>query len=94
MKTIGRILLALVLTWPLLTGISSLPLLTHWFANGGEGWNALSPVFRALGSDGGEQNEEIFVGILLVISFVLALVLSFALFGLVDRLRHSTNRRA
>ncbi|AHI73028.1 hypothetical protein NYD60_16425 [Burkholderia thailandensis] len=69
MKTISRILLALVLTWPLLMDISSSPLLVHWFANGGEGWNALSPVFRAI-------------------------VLSFALFGLVGRLRQSNNREA
>ncbi|KVD74819.1 hypothetical protein WS62_04295 [Burkholderia sp. ABCPW 14] len=94
MKTIGRILLALVLTWPIFIGVTSLPALSHWFGNGGEGWDTLSLVFRALGSAGGEQNEDIFVGILLLVSFAGALILSFILFGLIGRFQRSTNREA
>lgn len=90
MKLAARFGLAILLTLPVQILLSSLPWMADWFGNGGEGWNALAPLFRALGSAGGEQNESIFVGGLLVISFVISLVLSFVLIKIVVRLRRSS----
>ncbi|WDD95908.1 hypothetical protein Bsp3421_006090 [Burkholderia sp. FERM BP-3421] len=87
MKLIGRIVLALLLTLPVQAAITSLPWMEHWFGNGGEGWNVMAPLFRALGSVGGEQNEDIFVGALLLVSFAIAFLLSLPLISLLARFR-------
>ncbi|MCM2493238.1 hypothetical protein EFP18_25500 [Burkholderia glumae] len=87
MKLIARIALAFALTLPVEAAITSLPWMEHWFGNGGEGWNVMAPLFRALGSAGGERNEDIFVGVLLLVSFAVAFLLSIPLIAGLSRLR-------
>ncbi|WP_179401915.1 hypothetical protein [Burkholderia guangdongensis] len=92
MKLVSRMLLALLLTLPVQIALTSLPWMAKWFGNGREGWNVLAPLFRALGSVGGEQNEDIFVGVLLLLSFAISLVLSFGLIGWHSRFRRPPKR--
>ncbi len=92
MKAIARLLLALVLTLPMYTSITSIPLLYHWFASGA-GWEAMQPIFHAFSSVGGEQNEDILFGALLIASFVAALGASFLLIGPIGRLGQRAIKR-
>ncbi len=90
MKIVARIVLALLLTLPIYAGVTAIPWLSHWF-NDGAGWDVVAPIFRALGSEGGEQNDDFLLGSLLAISFVLALISSwivFAMFGWIVRRSH------
>ncbi len=90
MKIIARFVLALLLTLPIYAGVTAIPWLSHWF-NDGAGWDVVAPILRALGSEGGEQNDDFLLGALLAISFVLALIASwivFALFGWIVRRSH------
>ena len=53
------------------------------------------PVFRLLGSAGGERNEDILFGALLFVSFVIALAVSFLLVALYAWIaRRSAKREA
>ncbi|WP_186052238.1 hypothetical protein [Burkholderia gladioli] len=94
MKLFARVVVAALLTLPVQISIASLPWMARWFGNGGEGWNTLAPLFRALGSAGGEQNEDIFVAGLLLISFSISFLFSFALFRGIGRLRRSSTNRS
>lgn len=94
MKLIVRILLALVLTVPIYAGITAIPALAHWF-NTGSGWDTVAPLFRALGSEGGEQNDDYLFGSLLLVSLIVAIVASSILVSWFWRLRNrSVNRDA
>lgn len=75
MRNLGVLVLALVLTLPIYLGITSIPWLADWFASGA-GWDVFSPIFRMLGSRGGEQNESMLFAMLLLISFLLSLALA------------------
>lgn len=68
MKIFARLVLTLLLTLPIYVGVTALPWLSHWFDNG-NGWDIAAPIFRALGSYGGEEDEDYLYGSLLLISF-------------------------
>jgi hypothetical protein len=91
MKPIARTLLALALTMPIYAGITAIPALAHWF-NSGSGWDTVGPLFRALGSEGGEQNDDYLFGSLLLVSFVIALVTSSVLVSGFSRIRDRSRK--
>lgn len=91
MKIFARLVLTLLLTLPIYVGVTALPWLSHWFDNG-NGWDVAAPIFRALGSYGGEADEDYLYGSLLLISFFLALISSVLIVGWADRLLRRSSR--
>ncbi|AEA58854.1 hypothetical protein ACS0ZG_23690 [Burkholderia gladioli] len=92
MKIFARLVLTLLLTLPIYVGVTALPWLSHWFDNG-NGWDIAAPIFRALGSYGGEEDEDYLYGSLLLISFFLALISSVLIVGWADRLLRRSSRK-
>ncbi|MDN7922733.1 hypothetical protein [Burkholderia gladioli] len=92
MKIFARLVLTLLLTLPIYVGVTALPWLSHWFDNG-NGWDIAAPIFRALGSYGGEADEDYLYGSLLLISFFLALIISVLIVGGADRLLRRSSRK-
>ncbi|MBJ9675248.1 hypothetical protein [Burkholderia gladioli] len=92
MKIFARLVLTLLLTLPIYVGVTALPWLSHWFDNG-NGWDVAAPIFRALGSYGGEADEDYLYGSLLLISFFLALISSVLIVGWADRLLRRSSRK-
>ncbi|WP_186059097.1 hypothetical protein [Burkholderia gladioli] len=92
MKIFARLVLTLLLTLPIYVGVTALPWLSHWFDNG-NGWDIAAPIFRALGSYGGEADEDYLYGSLLLISFFLALISSVLIVGGADRLLRRSSRK-
>ncbi|MBJ9664746.1 MULTISPECIES: hypothetical protein [Burkholderia] len=92
MKIFARLVLTLLLTLPIYVGVTALPWLSHWFDNG-NGWDIAAPIFRALGSYGGEADEDYLYGSLLLISFFLALIISVLIVGWADRLLRRSSRK-
>ncbi|MDC6132927.1 hypothetical protein [Burkholderia gladioli] len=92
MKIFARLVLTLLLTLPIYVGVTALPWLSHWFDNG-NGWDIAAPIFRALGSYGGEADEDYLYGSLLLISFFLALISSVLIVGWADRLLRRSSRK-
>ena len=77
MRKLAVLVLALVLTLPVYVGITWIPWLAGWFARG-TGWDVFAPIFRMLGSRGGEQYESFLFATFLLISFLLSLILAAA----------------
>ncbi|MBA1365977.1 hypothetical protein [Burkholderia gladioli] len=92
MKIFARLVLTLLLTLPIYVGVTALPWLSHWFDNG-NGWDVAAPIFRALGSYGGEADEDYLYGSLLLISFFLALISSVLIVGWADRILRRSSRK-
>ncbi|MBU9385000.1 hypothetical protein [Burkholderia gladioli] len=92
MKIFARLVLTLLLTLPIYVGVTALPWLSHWFDNG-NGWDIAAPIFRALGSYGGEADEDYLYGSLLLISVFLALIISVLIVGWADRLLRRSSRK-
>ncbi|ATF85869.1 hypothetical protein [Burkholderia gladioli] len=92
MKIFARLVLTLLLTLPIYVGVTALPWLSHWFDNG-NGWDIAAPIFRALGSYGGEADEDYLYGSLLLISVFLALIISVLIVGGADRLLRRSSRK-
>ncbi|KAF1063745.1 hypothetical protein [Burkholderia gladioli] len=92
MKIFARLVLTLLLTLPIYVGVTALPWLSHWFDNG-NGWDIAAPIFRALGSYGGEEDEDYLYGSLLLISFFLALISSVLIVGWAGRLLRRSSRK-
>ncbi|NIF73158.1 hypothetical protein F3J16_23675 [Burkholderia sp. Ap-962] len=92
MKIFARLVLTLLLTLPIYVGVTALPWLSHWFDNG-NGWDIAAPIFRALGSYGGEEDEDYLYGSLLLISFFLALISSVLIVGWADRIFRRSSRK-
>ncbi|NIE83931.1 MULTISPECIES: hypothetical protein [unclassified Burkholderia] len=92
MKIFARLVLTLLLTLPIYVGVTALPWLSHWFDNG-NGWDIAAPIFRALGSYGGEEDEDYLYGSLLLISFFLALISSVLIVGWADRILRRSSRK-
>ncbi|WP_186011159.1 hypothetical protein [Burkholderia gladioli] len=92
MKIFARLVLTLLLTLPIYVGVTALPWLSHWFDNG-NGWDIAAPIFRALGSYGGEEDEDYLYGSLLLISLFLALISSVLIVGWADRLLRRSSRK-
>ncbi|MBU9172621.1 hypothetical protein [Burkholderia gladioli] len=92
MKIFARLVLTLLLTLPIYVGVTALPWLSHWFDNG-NGWDIAAPIFRALGSYGGEADEDYLYGSLLLISSFLALIISVLIVGWADRLLRRSSRK-
>ncbi|WP_186093112.1 hypothetical protein [Burkholderia gladioli] len=92
MKIFARLVLTLLLTLPIYVGVTALPWLSHWFDNG-NGWDIAAPIFRALGSYGGEADEDYLYGSLLLISFFLALISSVLIVGRAGRLLRRSSRK-
>ncbi|WP_186073614.1 hypothetical protein [Burkholderia gladioli] len=91
MKIFARLVLTLLLTLPIYVGVTALPWLSHWFDNG-NGWDIAAPIFRALGSYGGEADEDYLYGSLLLISFFLALISSVLIVGWASRILRRSSR--
>ena len=71
MKQLLRFVIALVLTSPVFLGLSRIDSLARW--TGSEAaWSALAPLFRLFGAAGTEGEETVLLGVLLVVSFVIA----------------------
>ncbi|WP_186079217.1 hypothetical protein [Burkholderia gladioli] len=92
MKIFARLVLTLLLALPIYVGVTALPWLSHWFDNG-NGWDIAAPIFRALGSYGGEEDEDYLYGSLLLISFFLALISSVLIVGWAGRLLRRSSRK-
>ncbi|MGN4152622.1 hypothetical protein ACS0Y3_19795 [Burkholderia gladioli] len=92
MKIFARLVLTLLLTLPIYVGVTALPWLSHWFDNG-NGWDIAAPIFRALGSYGGEADEDYLYGSLLLISLFLALIISVLIVGWADRILRRSSRK-
>ncbi|WP_186112355.1 hypothetical protein [Burkholderia gladioli] len=92
MKIFARLVLTLLLTLPIYVGVTALPWLSYWFDNG-NGWDIAAPIFRALGSYGGEADEDYLYGSLLLISFFLALISSVLIVGWAGRLLRRSSRK-
>ena len=86
--------LALVLTVPVSIGIARTPWLIGWFSTG-SGWDTLGPLLRAVGSIGPEEDENVFLAVLLGVSFIVSMGISALLVAGASRLRNrarSTSR--
>ncbi|APA86323.2 hypothetical protein BJG93_13615 [Paraburkholderia sprentiae WSM5005] len=68
-----------------------MPGIDEWFASGA-GSEFFAPLFNALGSVGGENNTDIIVATLLVVSFLVSLMLVVVSFAIFSHLRR-THRR-
>jgi hypothetical protein len=90
-KALICIALALALTLPIAVGIARMPGIDEWFASGA-GYEFFAPLFKLLDSVGGENNTDIIVATLFVVSFFVSLMLVVALFAIVGHL-HRTHRR-
>ncbi|CAN7404037.1 hypothetical protein LJR230_002436 [Trinickia sp. LjRoot230] len=85
---------ALVLTFLLYLGITATPWLAAWFEHG-SGWDVFSPIFRTLGSVGGEQDESVLFAMLLLASFLISLAASaFAAWVIERRRRNRSHSRS
>lgn len=82
---------ALVLTFPLYLGITATPWLAAWFAHG-SGWDVFSPIFRRLGSIGGEQDESMLFAMLLLASFLISLAATAFAARVIERRRRGRSR--
>ncbi|WGS51354.1 hypothetical protein LFL96_07590 [Paraburkholderia sp. D15] len=65
---------ALVLTLPLSIAIGRNPWFADWMASG-NGWHAFEPLLRLCGAVGVEDDENIVINVILIVSFALSLVL-------------------
>lgn len=74
MKLILRFVVALVLTVPVFFGLSRIDPLARW-AGSEAAWFALAPLFRLFGVAGTEGEETVLLGVLLVVSFIVAAVI-------------------
>ncbi|SMG39134.1 hypothetical protein [Paraburkholderia susongensis] len=90
-KALICIALALLMMLPVTIGIVRIPIVEKWLASSA-GYEFFIPLFKALGSIGGESNMDIIFAATLVVGFVVSLVLAAALLAIVSRLRH-THRR-
>jgi hypothetical protein len=71
MKLILRFVIALVLTGPVFFGLSRIDPLARWVGSEAV-WSALAPLFRLFGAVGIEGEETVLLGVLLVLSFIIA----------------------
>ena len=91
MKLILRFVIALVLTGPVFIGLSRIDPLARWVGSEAA-WSALAPLFRLFGAVGTEGEETVLLGVLLVLSFIVAAVLVWIAGALLARVR--SNRAA
>jgi hypothetical protein len=84
--------LATALTIPVSLGIARMPWLIEWF-NNGSGWDTLAPLLRAVGSIGVEEDENVFLILLLAASFVISMLVSATLLACVRRVTHQRGKR-
>ena len=91
MKLILRFVIALVLTGPVFIGLSRIDPLARWVGSEAA-WSALAPLFRLFGAVGTEGEETVLLGVLLVLSFIVAAVLVWIASALLARVR--SNRAA
>jgi hypothetical protein len=77
MKLILRFVIALALTGPVFIGLSRIDPIARWVGSEAV-WSALAPLFRLFGTVGIEGEENVLLGVLLVVSFIVAAVLVWA----------------
>ncbi len=80
------LLLGLLMTVPVYLLLVTSEPVRAWSA-GDASYTAFQPLFRALNSVGGEQNEDIVTAVWLLLSFVIALALATLAVGLAARRR-------
>ncbi|MBB5461426.1 hypothetical protein [Paraburkholderia sp. Cpub6] len=90
-KALICVALALVLTLPIAVGIARMPGIDEWFASGA-GSEFFAPLFKVLDSVGGENDTDIIVATLLVVSFLVSLILAVALLAIDSHLRRPRHR--
>ncbi|MGF6965503.1 preprotein translocase subunit SecG [Paraburkholderia sp. WC7.3g] len=90
-KVLICVALALALTLPIAVGIARMPGIDTWFASGA-GYEFFAPLFKGLDSVGGENNTDIIVATLFVVSFLVSLMLAVVSLAMVSHLRR-THRR-
>jgi hypothetical protein len=75
MKLVLRFVTALVLTGPVFVGLSRIDPLARWVGSE-RAWSALTALFHLLGAAGTEGEENVLLGVLLLVSFVIAAVIT------------------
>ncbi len=86
MKQTFRFMLALVLTVPVFFGLSRIDPIARWVGSDAA-WSALAPLFRLFGAVGTEGEENVLLGVLLAVSFIVAAVLVWIAGALLARAR-------
>ncbi|MCX4156162.1 MULTISPECIES: hypothetical protein [Paraburkholderia] len=84
MKRALQKLAAAVLTLPVFIGLTRIDALVAWI-QGDTAWKALTPLFRLFGVIGSEGEEDVIIGVLLVISFLIALCVVLIIMASVKR---------
>ncbi|RKE24366.1 hypothetical protein B0G76_8251 [Paraburkholderia sp. BL23I1N1] len=84
MNGVLRVLLAVVLTVPVFLGLTRIDSLLGWLYSE-SGYRTLGPLFHLFGAVGVEGHESVIAGVLLVISFILALCIASLVFTLLKR---------
>ncbi|WP_323119969.1 hypothetical protein [Burkholderia alba] len=74
MKTLIRLIISIFLTIPVFFGLSRIDPLARWVGSD-QTWTLLTPVFRLFGATGIEEEEDILLAILLMVSFIIAAAL-------------------
>lgn len=86
MKRIFRFMLPLVLTAPVFFGLSRIDPIARWVGSDAA-WSALAPLFRLFGAGGTEGEENVLLGVLLAVSFIVAAMLVWIAGALLARTR-------
>lgn len=89
MKQLLRFVLALVLTGPVFFGLSRIDPLARWVGSDAA-WSALAPLFRLFGAAGTEGEETVLLGVLLVLSFIVAAIIVWGVAALARAKAHRT----
>ena len=84
MKWLLRLVLALVLTLPVFLGITLIEPLLRWLYSE-DGYRVLAPLFNLFGAVGVEGHEGVIAGVLLVVSFFVALCIAWIAAALLTR---------
>ncbi|HEX7685185.1 MAG TPA: hypothetical protein VF446_16890 [Trinickia sp.] len=86
MKLLLRFVIALVLTGPVFFGLSRVDPLARW-AGSEAAWSTLAPLFRLFGAVGTEGEETILLGVLFVVSFIIAAAIVWGSSAVLTRMR-------
>ena len=85
-RTFVSVALALILTLPISIAVGRNPWFSQWFASGA-GWDAFAPLLRLSGAVGIEDDENIVIDVILLVSFALSLILVWFARRLIGRLK-------
>ncbi|MFM0660129.1 hypothetical protein [Paraburkholderia sediminicola] len=81
-----RVLFALVLTVPVFLGLTRIDMLLRWLYSE-SGYQVLDPLFRLFGAVGVEGHESVIAGVLVALSFIVALCIASIVMALLQRSR-------